>query len=191
MARPFTGCTSRIARIRFHVCSFVLIALVAIARPALADTVKGRVLDPQDKPISAARILILRGQTVVATAESGADGRFAPVTLPPGKYDITVSGPGLNAAPRTITVTKDSTEDLEFKLTLAARSESVVVSAAQVDSALSRASDSVTVISRADLDAHQVATAADSLRLVPGVGVVQSGAPGHVTSLFPRGGESD
>ena len=47
------------------------------------------------------------------------------------------------------------------------------------------------MITRADLDARQITTVADSLRFVPGFGVVQSGGRGALTSIFPRGGESD
>ena len=42
-----------------------------------------------------------------------------------------------------------------------------------------------------DLAARQTETVADALRLVPGFSVVASGGRGALTSLFPRGGESD
>ena len=187
MARSLTGRSGRFARL----ISLSFLAFILAVRPAFADTVKGRVVDPQDRPIARAGVLILRGPTVVAEATTDTDGRFAPITLAPGRYDVSVVAPGLNAAAQTIDVARDSALDLQFKLTLAARSESVFVSAAHVDSALSRTSDSVTVITRADLDAHQINTAADSLRFVPGLGVVQTGGRGGITSLFPRGGESD
>jgi outer membrane receptor protein involved in Fe transport len=47
------------------------------------------------------------------------------------------------------------------------------------------------VIDRADLDARQVETATDVLRFIPGFSVVASGGRGALTSIFPRGGESD
>jgi len=187
MTRPFTGRSGRFPTLT----AFVFLILSVVARPAFADTVRGRVVDPQDRPIVHAGVLILRGQTIVAQVTTDADGRFAPVTLTPGRYDVSVVAPGLRAKVQTIDVAQDSSLDLTFKLSLAARSESVFVSATQVDSALSRTSDSVTAITRADLDAHQITTVADSLRFVPGLGVVQSGSRGAVTSLFPRGGESD
>lgn len=172
--------------------SFVALAMIVMfARPAFADTVRGRVVDPQDRPIVRANVLILRGQTVVANATTDADGRFAAVTLPPGRYDVSVVAPGLRAQIQTIDVTPDSAADLTFKLALAARSESVFVSATHVDSAMSRTSDSVTAITRDDLESHQINTASDSLRFVPGLTVVQSGSRGALTSIFPRGGESD
>lgn len=165
--------------------------LILSPRPAHADTVRGRVRDPQDRPVANAEVIILRGQTVVATSRSGADGSFGPLTLAPGTYDVVVAAPGLRAAPKTITVTRDSKADVDVALAIAARSESVVVSASQIESTLSRGTDSVTVIDRAEIDGRQLETVADALRGVPGFGVVQSGGRGALTSIFPRGGESD
>src|SRR5204862_4390237 len=56
---------------------------------------------------------------------------------------------------------------------------------------LSRAADSVTVISADEIRAHQVETTADALRFVPGLTVTRSGGRGAITSLFPRGGASN
>ena len=63
--------------------------------------------------------------------------------------------------------------------------------AAQVETPLSRTSDSVTVIDRAELTATQTTSVADALRLVPGFSIAASGGPGALTSIFPRGGKSD
>ena len=41
------------------------------------------------------------------------------------------------------------------------------------------------------MEDRQFTTVADALRLVPGMSVAPSGGPGSVTSVFPRGGESD
>ena len=47
------------------------------------------------------------------------------------------------------------------------------------------------MLTREDLDARQITTLGDALRLVPGFAVARNGGPGTVTSVFPRGGESD
>ena len=67
----------------------------------------------------------------------------------------------------------------------------VVVTAALVELPLSRVTDSVTVIPRADIDARQIETVAGALRAVTGLGLTASGGRGAVTSIFTRGGESD
>src|SRR5206468_2473103 len=43
----------------------------------------------------------------------------------------------------------------------------------------------------ADLEARQIETVSDALRLVPGLAVTRSGGRGAITSLFPRGGNSN
>src|SRR5215475_9351550 len=74
---------------------------------------------------------------------------------------------------------------------LSAVSESVVVSASQVDVPLSRAADTITVLTAADLEIRQIETVSDALRLVPGLTVTRSGGRGAITSLFPQGGSSN
>jgi len=69
--------------------------------------------------------------------------------------------------------------------------DAVFVSAAFVEVPLSRVTDSVDVVNRADIDARQAAGVAGALRGVTGLGITMSGGPGAVTSIFTRGGESD
>lgn len=170
---------------------FVALAIVMFARPAFADAVRGRVVDPDDRAVAGATVLIVSGARVVESTKTDADGQYGPITVPAGTYDVLVSAPGLKADPKTIDVKPGGTITADVKLTLSAVSESVVVSAAQVETPLSRTPDSVTIIDRATLDRRQVETISDALRFVPGLNVVQSGGRGAITSLFPRGGESD
>jgi outer membrane cobalamin receptor len=166
-------------------------AFLLLPSRALADTLRGRVLDPTDRPVAAARVVVLRGQTVVATVDTQADGRFGPVTLAPGAYEVILAAPGLRLAPTAVTIAPDSALDLDLRPVLAAVGESVVVSAAHVDAPSSRVTDSVTVIERQTLEDLQIDSVAEALQQTPGFSVVSSGGPGAVTSLFPRGGESD
>jgi outer membrane cobalamin receptor len=76
-------------------------------------------------------------------------------------------------------------------LRLAAVAETLVVSASQIDQPLSRTADSVTIITGHELEARQIATLGGALATVPGFTVARTGGPGTLTSLFPRGGESD
>lgn len=69
--------------------------------------------------------------------------------------------------------------------------DTVIVSATLVALPLSRITDTVTVISGAELRARQSESVAGALRAVTGLGVTASGGRGAVTSIFTRGGESD
>ena len=177
-------------RFPFLAISIFLLA-INIATPAHADQVRGRVLDPADKPAAGIQVLIVRGKTVVATATTTTDGQFGPVTVPAGDYDVLAAAAGLRAPAIRITVVATGLIEVNLKLALSAVSDSVVVSAAQVDQPLSRVTDSVTIIDRADLDARQTETATEALRLVPGFSMIASGGRGAIFSVFPRGGESD
>ena len=65
--------------------------------------------------------------------------------------------------------------------------EPVVVSATRFDIPLDRSPASVSVITSQDIDNKQIERAADALREVPGLAVVQTGTPGQLTSVFMRG----
>jgi outer membrane cobalamin receptor len=165
--------------------------LLAISTPALAQSVRGKVLDPDKRPVADADVLIMRGDAVAATASTTNDGQFGPVELPAGDYTVTAAAPGLGAAFKPVSVKAGAPTEVSVALTVSAVQETVVVSASPVETPLSRTTDSVTVIDRAEIEAAQTHTVADALRLVPGFHVAASGGIGALTSIFPRGGESD
>lgn len=170
----------------------VLLAVCFISTPAVADTLRGRVTDPAGQPVANARVVLLSGPSVVATATTGADGTYGPVALPAGRYDVAVVAPGLRLVPTAVTVNGDDnavTRDLS--LTLAAHEEAIVVSASQVETTSTRAASSVSVVTAHDIDMQQARSLADVLGSVPGISAAPSGTTGALTALFPRGGESD
>ena len=65
------------------------------------------------------------------------------------------------------------------------------MSASFVELRQSESTTGVTALSRRDVEDRQFMTVADALRLAPGMSVAPSGGLGSVTSVFPRGGESD
>jgi vitamin B12 transporter len=71
------------------------------------------------------------------------------------------------------------------------RLREVVVTATRVPTALGAAPGSVTLLTADELRMRGVQTAAEALRLVPGMTVMQSAGPGAQSSVFMRGGESD
>jgi len=71
-----------------------------------------------------------------------------------------------------------------------ALSETVVVTADRLPEPLDDTTDSVSVITAADLERAQVTTVADALRDLAGLSVIRSGSAGHNTSVFVRGANS-
>jgi outer membrane cobalamin receptor len=167
---------------------FVLLAGPAAARAA---TLTGRVVDPDGRAVPNARVLLVTASGVEVDRAAGEDGTFTVSAVPAGRYELRVVARGLQADSTTVVLGADETKTIELRLRLSAISESVVVSASQVELPLSRAADSVTVITAADLAARQIETVADALRLVPGLTIARSGGRGAITSLFPRGGASN
>ena len=188
MLCPAGGFARRIVRVSLPL---LLILCSVAARTASAETLDGRVVDPHARAVAGAQVLVLSHGAVIETTRTAPDGHFGPVTLSPGEYDVIVAATGLRSPARHVTVTKGGAATVEVPLALSAVGDSVVVSASSVDVPLSHATESVTVIDRASLDVRQIHTVADALRDVPGFGVVVSGAPGGLTSVFPRGGESN
>lgn len=175
--------------------SFPWLALVVCAilldpSPLLAAVLTGTVVDPDNRPAPDVRI-VLSGHADAPQTLTDAEGRFRFENVRPGTYDLIAVRNGFRLDPMRIDIERDDEHDLRLQLRLAAVTESIVVTAASADLALSRSPGAVSVLTRADLDARQVETVADALRLVPGLGVVRSGGRGSLTAVFPRGGEAD
>ena len=159
------------------------------ATPALADTLRGRVIDPDGRGVPGAQVSVTGATAAPLVVAADAAGAFAVDGLPAGaRVEGQAWAPGLAAPVRRVEVT-DAPIDLQLAVT--AVREALTVTATQVDTPLSGLADSVTVLTREDLDARQVTTLGDALRLVSGFTVARNGGPGTVTSVFPRGGESD
>ncbi len=157
-----------------------------------AAVVEGRVIDPASRPVPGASVVIICGSSVSASAITDADGRFTTEDVS-GACELRIALEGFAAPPVKLDLPPgDARRDAgTVQLQVSAVSESVLVSAAQVDVPLSQASSAATVITAAELRARQLATVADALRDVPGLSVTRNGSAGAVTSVFPRGGESD
>jgi len=82
-------------------------------------------------------------------------------------------------------------EHVRLVLTVAPIAETVVVSATRTDTPVDNAGLSVSAFTAQDLAWRDAPLVADLLRTTPGAMVVTTGAPGGVTSLFVRGGESN
>ncbi len=186
------SCIPLRAAIRF--CSILLLASIAVTAPAFASpggSIAGTVLDPDGRPVPDADVLVTQAASVAFRARTDQRGRFRIEGLLPGRYDLRVARDGFGADPQAVSITEGQSADLSVRLRVSAVSESVVVSASQMDVPLSLVADSASVMSGRDLTARQMETVADALRLVPGVEVARNGGRGSVTSMFARGGESD
>jgi outer membrane cobalamin receptor len=169
----------------------IALALLLLGGSASAfaqGRIEGRVVDPQGAAVAGATVVAVALTSSPISVVTDTEGHFEFAGLVDGRYDLTVSAPGLYGEQRGVTA---NSAPVDVRLRVSAIDERLVVSAGQVDQPLSRTADSVTVISGAELVARQITTLGAALSTVPGFTVVRSGGPGTLTSLFPRGGESD
>ena len=169
----------------------LVLLVVLAAEPCFAGPVTGQVVDPDGRGVPGAAVILTDGTAVVARTLTLSSGQFTLNVPDSGQFEVRVALDGFRAKPVAVAGATAERDLGTIALEMSAISESVVVSAAQVEIPLSAASSSVTVITRDDLDKHQVESVADALRAVPGLLVVANGGRGAVTSAFPRGGESD
>ena len=172
---------------------FVLFVLCDLGRPSAAHAadIEGVVLDPDGHPTPGAHLLLTRGTAIIATVTTDRQGRFTFTNLDDGRYRLRVARAGFKGDAVDLELAADAQHRVSIPLRVSAFSESIVVSASTVERPLSQVPDSVTVIGTNELRAHQIETVVDALRLVPGLSVTANGGRGAITSLFPRGGESD
>ncbi|HUJ40485.1 MAG TPA: TonB-dependent receptor [Candidatus Acidoferrales bacterium] len=99
-------------------------------RATVFGTVRGIVHDPQHRPVAGAKVE-LRGTSsgVEQTAESNANGEFTFDAVPLGEYTIEATAKGFAAERGRVTVLSGSAPVVHLQLQIAARAESVTVSA--------------------------------------------------------------
>lgn len=161
------------------------------AVPVDPQVVAGHVLDPTGRPVAHVTVLIRSVAGHVRQAETDAEGLFTFTDVAPGAYEVLAPVDGFRTDPVKVAVGDHTPPDVRIALLLSGLTETVVISAGYVATPLSEAPGSVTTLAGADLASRQVTTVAQALQMVPGFSVAQTGGAGSLTSLFPRGGDSD
>lgn len=111
------------------------ISLVALLAPwqihaSVFGTVKAIVHDPQHRPVRGAQVVVQSTtSSLKQSATTSDDGVATIVRLPIGQYTVTVNSAGFATEQQAVTVNSDSVQELHFALTVAARQESVEVTA--------------------------------------------------------------
>ena len=131
-----------VPRSAFAFLSFLSLSLAATT---YAGPVTGRVVDPDGRAVAEARVLAL-GPGLTSTVTTNSRGEFTVTTPDAGRFELRVAADGFRAAPVTVDARRDPQDVGAIALVISAVSESLVVSAAQVEIPLSQASSSVTVI---------------------------------------------
>jgi outer membrane cobalamin receptor len=163
-----------------------VLALSAGLSLLLSLDVTGVVTDQSGRPVPRAIVQVIAADgTAGAPTFTDADGAFHLANAPDG-CRVQASLTGFSTATSAC-----SESPVRLALSVAPVAEHVVVSATRTEAPAGQVGAAVTVFDSDDIDRRQQPLVADLLRDAPGATVVATGAPGGVTSLFVRGGESN
>lgn len=182
MQRPTTP--SRLLRL-------FLFLLLACPVPAYADSaaqlsLRGRVLDPNGAAVADAYVTAeAKGRTAVYTATTDQNGEFA-LAVGPGEYVVKVVAEGFSETVQTVALSQPGGASLEVKLQPSGVSGSVTVISAlggyQTDATVSATKtltplrdvpQSVSVVTKEQVQDQQMQSIADVVRYTPGLSVHQ------------------
>jgi len=135
-------------------------------------------------------VLVLEGPSGPRTLLTGPDGRYRASGLEPGEYSVrlSISGFVLDPEPRVSVGTDEAR--LELSLAPAPVREQVTITATRGDAPGSTVGVSVRVLEAEQIAQREPSSLLQLLQDVPGVSVARTGAVGHQSSAFVRGGES-
>lgn len=170
--------------------AIVLSAFGASASPS-GGSVRGTVVDPAAQVVAAARVTLRSAAGVTRDVRTDDGGRFSFEHVQPGTYELVAIVDGFRADTTRVSIRDGVSTSVTLSLRLSAVTETLVVSSSLVETPLSQSPAGTVAVSARDMEARQLVTVADALRLAPGSAVAANGGAGSVTSVFPRGGESD
>jgi hypothetical protein len=139
--------------------SFGLATLTLVAPPpaqAQADlgSISGIVTDASGAVVPRAQVTVTNVETgAIRTSETGANGGYSVSQLVPGKYSVSISGPGFETATQVVTVSVGSQNAVSAKLAVAGGKTEVVVAADDFSSVQLEKAEISTVI-----DTEQIQT---------------------------------
>jgi outer membrane cobalamin receptor len=156
-----------------------------------ARRVIGTVSDRGGAPVPRVAIEIRTGSgQLAASALTDAQGKFA-VSLPDGRFTLDATAAGLAPVRRQPVEIGPANTTISLKLEIPAIEQLIVVTATRTEAPVSQVGSSTTVLRRDELERAGIDSMTEALRTVAGLTIVQNGAPGQLSSLFLRGGESD
>jgi outer membrane receptor for ferrienterochelin and colicins len=156
----------------------ILALFLAVAVPMNAQeagTVSGTVVDETGGVLPGATVT-LTGPGPSKTQVSGSDGSYRFAGVPAGSYKLTVTLSGFGAATQDVTVAGGPVEVPKVALKIAGLGETVVVTASKVESTITNAPATMSVITAETLATSPSQNFGDLLRSVPGTNVIQMSA---------------
>lgn len=179
-----------------HTLSALFIVIVASTGAAFAGadrgSITGAVVDPLGAVITGVSVVLLREGEEVRRATTDERGAFLFADLASGRYQVRVAAAGFETRTTDATfVGAGARAAMDVMLPIGPLQQEVVVTASATALPQAQLGAAVTVIDRDTFQALAKVDVLESVRLVPGVQVVQTGQRGGTTSVFVRGGNAN
>src|SRR5258706_6446613 len=145
--------------------AFIVLS-VAAAHPSVFGDVKGTVLDPQQRPIAAAKVTLLsRTSSFSRMTDTDGDGAFSFRAVPIGEYTVSVEAGGFSKSTLALVVLSDRATALSVQLKIGPVSQVVEVRTTpeQVDSG---SATPVSLVSRKQIAQTPGADRTNSLAMI-------------------------
>ena len=167
----------------------VVIFLLLISTAAFAADLTVKVTSPDNQAVPNARVAVYsRSSDVAVGVVNTTAAGVAQFPVAPGEYKVVVLAPSFREAQAAVTVSGESSTSIQ--LHIAAPEESVQVTAAGTPMETVASGASVSTVDSTILTNQQPIALSDTLRVLPGAVLADSGQRGGITALFVRGGES-
>lgn len=176
------------ARRRLLRAAAVAGALAAAApHAALADSLAGRILDPQGRTVADARVRLFdRTSGQLREAASSADGRYRFDRIAPGDYVIEAHG-SAGALSGAASVAVGGARSFDLTLAVSGVTAEVVVTASSTPRAGREVAKAVDVVGADEIALRNEMSIAEAVRTVPGLRVRTLRGPGSQTTIAVRG----
>jgi vitamin B12 transporter len=151
-------------------------------------SVTGRVADESGARVAGAEVRLRSRNGVPLFARTNNEGVYGFTGLGPGDYILEVAARGFAAqTSESFRVERGTSLAHDFKLSVGALNEAVVVVASGTPQRVDEVSKAVTLVDAQQFEDRREVTLPEALRGTPGVRVQQQGSPGSLTSVRLRG----
>ena len=171
------------------ISAMVVAAALSAALPpsAAADSLAGRILDPQDRVVPHAQIRLFdRASSQVRETVSAPDGSYLFGDIPPGDYLLQAQGAAGSLSGATV-VRVEGSSSRDLTLAVSGVTAEVVVTASSTPLLAREVARALDVIDANELVLRNESSVAEAIRTLPGVRVKSLGGPGSFTTVRTRG----
>ena len=170
-------------------CALLLVSALGAAapHPVAADSLEGRILDPQDRAVPSAQIRLFdRASGQVRETVGSPDGSYLFDAIPPGDYVLEATGSAGALSGATV-VRVDGSSRGDLALALTGVTTEVVVTASSTPLTVQETAKAIDVIGAEEIVLRNEMSVAEAVRTLPGIRVQSLGGPGSFTTIQTRG----